>query len=266
MRASLLAVDLDGTLLDDNRVPQKDSVVGLHRFLNAGGEVALASGRGLASLKALAKEIGIAPHYIASNGAHVETSSGETKVDVISKETVARACEVGHVKNLHLVYYTDSGVLQEQRTYWGEVYQGRERVIEVQTTDVDTILSAPITKMIFVASPEEIQSLSKDLSIETIPNCTLTESEPEYLEVMPQGINKAVGLARLADLLNVPVDKTAAIGDYLNDLEMVQWARLSAAMANGHPTLIRAAKLVTRTNVQGGVGLFVDYLVGNQQE
>lgn len=73
------------------------------------------------------------------------------------------------------------------------------------------------------------------------------------IEISAPAVNKATGLAEVAGLLDVPVEQIIAFGDMPNDVEMLRWAGHGVAMANAHPTVLRAADEVTASNADDGV-------------
>ena len=75
---------------------------------------------------------------------------------------------------------------------------------------------------------------------------------PHWLDIMPPGVNKAVGLCAVQQALGIPPERTMVIGDYLNDLEMMDAAHWSFAMANAHPALKARARFSAPSNDEGG--------------
>lgn len=71
-------------------------------------------------------------------------------------------------------------------------------------------------------------------------------------------MNKAGGLAEVADLLGVDASETVAFGDMPNDMEMLEWARMGVAMGNAHPLLRGVTKAVTTSNDEDGVARVID--------
>lgn len=69
-------------------------------------------------------------------------------------------------------------------------------------------------------------------------------SSPEALEIVPTGVNKAAGLARVAAILGIPREETIAIGDGENDISMLRWAGLGIAMANAPENVKAAADVI----------------------
>ncbi len=91
----------------------------------------------------------------------------------------------------------------------------------------------------------------------------LTESEPEYLEFLPAHANKGEALATLSQSLEIPQQNVMAIGDYLNDLEMVSWAGFGVAMGNAVDEVKATAKAITGINDEGGVAMAISAVLSS---
>ena len=89
-------------------------------------------------------------------------------------------------------------------------------------------------------------------------NFSVYRSEPYFLEVMPKGIDKALSLARLLEVLGMTKDQMIACGDGYNDLTMVQFAGLGVAMENAVLPLRKAADYITLSNNEDGVAHVVE--------
>mgnify|MGYP001807295667 FL=1 len=89
----------------------------------------------------------------------------------------------------------------------------------------------------------------------------LVRSEADYVEFLPVGIHKGRGLQILCETLGVRAEEVAAIGDYFNDQEMLEWAGYAGAMG-GAPEALRAkADIVVSGHDEGGVANFVESIL-----
>ena len=86
-------------------------------------------------------------------------------------------------------------------------------------------------------------------------------SGPHWLDVMAAGVSKGAGLRTLQEALEVGRDETAAFGDYLNDLEMLDAAAHSYAMANAHPRLRARARHIAAANSDNGVARAIEAML-----
>ena len=81
----------------------------------------------------------------------------------------------------------------------------------------------------------------------------VTTSGWSYMDIIPEGVNKAAGLKEFLAYLDVPRSELIAFGDGENDLEMLKFAGLSYAMANGQDIVKKTAKFIAPTNNDNGV-------------
>ena len=110
--------------------------------------------------------------------------------------------------------------------------------------------------------PERIEELRLAKADCADYGVTCFKSKPEYLENVDSGVSKGAALARLCELLDIPVSASVAFGDEANDIEMLRTAGLGVAMGNATDTVKSIADTVTLTNEQNGVGAMLRYLVG----
>ncbi|AIE87754.1 Cof-type HAD-IIB family hydrolase [Fimbriimonas ginsengisoli] len=263
LKPSLIALDLDHTTLTSERIPHPANLEAIKRAQAAGVRVVLASGRIGTSMQPFAEMLGVTGAMICCNGAQVLDANGEELVaHLMDPEVLHRVVEYAVPAGIHVNVYTRTELLFLDRTPWAEEYARRLVTLSPRFTTVEEAKQHEILKVSIVDSAEAIQ-LHVQVLVPTIPPelALPTESEKEYLEFMHPLANKGNGLRRLAEELGIPQERTAAIGDYLNDLEMIQWAGVSGAVANGAEAVRAIANVVAPTNDEGGVAWFIDWLL-----
>ncbi|MFN3685039.1 MAG: Cof-type HAD-IIB family hydrolase [Fimbriimonadaceae bacterium] len=263
MPIRLLAVDLDGTLLDSDRRPHPRSAEALRRCRRAGVKVVLASGRVALTMAPFADEIGLERTFVCCNGAHVlDSVAGEVLHTPLPAEAALEILDFGRRRSLQTNLYFRDRIAFGFRSAFGDVYLSRVRFAVVDGVADDEIQRDPPTKMMLLAEPSELErhrpeaeALASRLGLRTVL------SEPDYLEFLVPTADKGSGLRALSRRLGIAREACAAIGDYSNDVEMLRWAGISAAMANGNDEAKRAAALVVSSNDEGGVAEFVERFV-----
>jgi len=162
---------------------------------------------------------------------------------------------------LHANLYTSDELYFLRDTKWGDLYRSRVETIIPKTLEPNAQFPNCLKAMI-VDSPDQILKHIEVLGpqVEQL-GVRITESEPEYLEFMLEGATKGTAIEKLADHLGLGQTEVAAIGDYLNDVEMLQWAGTSAAVANAHEATKNSAKYIVSSNDAGGVAEFIDEIV-----
>ena len=110
-----------------------------------------------------------------------------------------------------------------------------------------------ICKIVYIDRPAAPRLAQIRAELSCIAGLHVTSSWNDNLELMPQGVGKGAALLELADRLQIAREQTMAIGDFDNDLDMVQAAGVGVAMGNASPAVLRAAAFVTADNDHDGV-------------
>jgi hypothetical protein len=249
----LVAVDLDGTLLDD----AKRTGPGLDRVVAAleerGVVLVAASGRQYATLHRELDRPGLV--YIAENGAWVLKDGRQLSIDgldpAVARRAIARArarvragADAGHVLCGTAAAYVerhDDRFLDQVRPY----YASLELVDDLDTVQ-DEILKVAVYDFAGSAGSEPDFAELRD-------RATVVVSGPNWLDVGSPTANKGTALRRVQQSLGIGPDQTMAFGDYLNDLGMLGAARWSVAMSNAHPQVRAAAAHIAPSNNDNGV-------------
>ncbi len=261
----LIAIDLDGTLLDSNRTIPQANIDAIVQATKQGVLVVPASGRIGPSIKPFSDQLGLDGTMVCCNGAHVLSGNVELAHVGLSAEITRTVVEYAFEAKEHLNLYCRDKLYFTSDPVWGEVYLSRVRtIIPTEITKEEALMLLP-TKAILVADPNamprHLEYFSKNLPKDQVE---LVFSEPDYLEVLPAGVSKATGLAALAAHLGIPRENTAAIGDYFNDQQMIEWAGTGVAMANSPDEIKNLADVITNSNDECGVAAFIkDYVLTN---
>lgn len=252
----LIAVDMDGTLLDgDGAVP--DGLWPLLDELHDRGILfAPASGRQLATLQASFVD---APAdemiSIAENGAYVVRGDDEISSDALEpgfvaglvaflRGLVARGSNLGVVvcgKRSAYIERTDAAFVTECAKYYAKL----EVVDDLLGVD-DQILKIAVFDFGDAEATAPALAAYRDTH-------QVVVSGHHWIDIMNRGVNKGVALERLQAALGISREQTAAFGDYLNDLEMMDAAGHSYAMANAHPDILARARFQAPSNLDHGV-------------
>jgi Cof subfamily protein (haloacid dehalogenase superfamily) len=259
----LIAVDMDGTLLDgDGRIP--DALWPLLDRLHARGiRFAPASGRQLATLQRAFAEHLDHMVFIAENGAYVVEGDAEISSDAMDaaftaslvarlRALAAAGGDLGVVvcgKRSAYIERADAAFLAEAEKYYAHL-QVVDDLLEVD----DQILKVAIFDFADAAATapalEDLRATHQ-----------VVVSGEHWIDVMNLGVNKGVALRRLQAATGITHEQTAVFGDYLNDLEMMDAAALSFAMANAHPDIAARARFRAPSNLDHGVITTIEKLL-----
>lgn len=260
----LVAIDLDGTLLRDDKSLSQENVDAIKEAIEQGVQVVICTGRTLPSIQYLSKQLpqGDGDEYlILQNGAVIHqlpdlnivhetilTEGDRQAIYDIFKEY--RSEEVQMVAfdpdKLYLVddETANPTVVQDAKTLSTDITLAKfEEVLNLET----------LYKIVVFGGVEFIDDYLEKIPNDLYEQVHIVRSLPVAIEFIPKLANKANGLNALIQLLDIKAEDIMTIGDELNDYEMVKMAGLGVAMENGHPEVKRVADELTLTNNENGV-------------
>jgi hypothetical protein len=255
----LIALDLDGTLLTSDRELSLRAREAVQSAVDQGVIVCLASGRAVSTIFPFADQLGLAGPIVSCNGAYVLGLDREEIHHSSLPEDLARVVlEYARTNNVHTNLYTRGEVYFSQDGEWARIYRARTGITEQSVIDPAAMGAVVATKILFIDDREAILRHHEEMSkLLDSSGAEIVLSEAEYIEFLPPGIDKSVGLKAVASALSLQRHEVAAVGDYLNDLEMVRWAGFSGAVANGAAEVREQADLVVASNDNGGAAEFI---------
>ena len=244
--------DLDGTLLCSDKSISEGNRGAIDRATAAGHSFVIATGRPFESAKMVSDLLGLNGEgcYIVSyNGGHVYDCyhkkvlfSRQMDMQTL-RELFALADEAGS----YVQTYQNGEILTKAATEEMEWYASRTNLKACPRADALEYLTREPNKAIVIDIHD--QSRLERFRVEheqwAKGKCRMLFSCPQYLEVVPEGISKQSGIKFLANLLGVDIADTIAIGDEMNDIEMIKAAGIGIAVSNANPAAKEAADYVT---------------------
>lgn len=263
-KIKLVAIDIDGTLLDSARKVPEANRQALARAQAAGITVCLATGRLVPTILPIAEMAGVQGPLVTCNGAYVEAADGTPVLDTCLPDTVRDTLlDFADAEGITANVYQPRRVLSNRESERLALYRARTKAEPVVMTR-EELSHQRATKIIFIDEPNvNAQNFDRFSPLAGHESFHLTVSEPIYLEFLPPRVNKGVGLQALAAHMGLGREEVAAIGDYYNDREMLAWVGTSAVMASAPPDLHSVAGRVVATNDDCGVAEFLDLILGN---
>jgi len=265
---SLVVCDLDGTLLGpcDRGLDQAREAVSFSR--KAGASFTIATGRAFAAAERYLSYMGIETPIITNGGAMVSFPGREPIMERTIDVNVAR--EIGlELRRLRVPFYYIMG--KEMITEWKgpetRVYSenlGYE--IKIVPSLADSLSRSP-TQIVVRSEPEFAAHVEKAFSYRWASRVSVKRTLPHLIEFQPRGVSKARALDFLARRLGVARVEVLAIGDSLNDLDMLDWAGQNACVGNAHPFVKERVFYVAKSEYSEGVMEILErYLGGDQEE
>jgi Cof subfamily protein (haloacid dehalogenase superfamily) len=269
----LVACDMDGTLLDNNKKIPPANIEAVRKLKEAEIYFVIATGRHDSMVKWYLDDLHIEMPVISCNGALVrEPFSGRTfSTSPFSKKHALDILEICRRAGADYHIYCRDSIFGETETNKIKYYTELNR--NLPERDRVNLIVDPDYRGFIEGTEEELYKiliLSEDLTVLTAiedmifeRTCIRSSRSDHYLlDVMPHGISKATALKALCGELNISRDETAAIGDQLNDMEMLEFAGTAVAVANAVAEVRDASDIITaKTNVEGGAAEAIDRIL-----
>lgn len=266
----LIALDIDGTLLDSDRQLRPRVREAIAAAQRQGIVVTLATGRRYRGTAGVAAEAGIAAPLVLNNGNLVydEANGHALFHQPLALRTTRLAISIMHDRGFAPVLYrhaeTGPDVFYDRVTDDTWFWQWEPGTAEQVPNLLQAVAPAP-DKLLVHDRRERIDELAQTLK-QLLPgqwrSYVTDGAAPDYavLELFHGACSKAAGLRRLARHLGIQRREVLAIGDHYNDVEMLAWAGHGVAMANAPPEVQRHARLLTRSNDEDGVAAAIERL------
>lgn len=267
MEYKLLVLDLDGTLTNAKKEITPRNLEALIRVQEQGIHLVLASGRPTYGIVPLAEELRMKEFggYILSynGGEIINWETGEMIYEnVLPIDVVPVLYDCARNNNLSILTYDGPEIVTEHPE---DPYVEKEAFLNKMavraTNDFLTDITLPAAKCLIVGDPQRILPVESELSVKLQGRINVFRSEPYFLELVPQGIDKAQSLSVLIEELGISRKEVIAIGDGYNDLSMIKFAGLGVAMGNAQEPVKKAADYITLSNEDDGVAEVVEIFI-----
>ena len=259
----LIALDLDGTLLRNDKTISNRTKAVLKTLMEQGHYVMIATGRPFRSSAQYYKELALKTPIVNFNGAFVHHplssswGSFHTPLDIGIAKEIVDACNSYSFHNI-IAEIQDDVYLHNQNEHLLDIFNMGNPKITIG--DLRSYLPSSPTSLLIHAEPEDVTTIRSHLSevhAELIDHRRW--GDPFHvIEIVKSGLHKAVGIQRVANYLDIPQSRIIAFGDEDNDLEMLEYASIGVAMGNGISAVKNIANVTTASNEEDGVAMFLE--------
>ncbi len=269
MKYKLLCIDIDGTLLDDNKKLLPQIVESLKKETEKGVKIALISGRMPAGTNLIEQELGIQCIKACNAGSYILMGD-----QCISSRTL-------QPRTMKMIYYEIAKknqlplwIFREEKWYVTDVDKQVEKEIEIiryepEVVDVEELASrweeegAAPNKLLIAAEADRIPALREEIRALGLPDIDQASSSDIFIEIFPHGVDKGEALREICHKLDIRREEVVAFGDHQLDIPLIEAAGIGIAMGNAIPELKEKADFVTKTNNEAGISYALEhYLAG----
>lgn len=277
----LIAIDLDGTLLNSYGEVSKENRKAIKYAIDKGVKVVLASGRDPQTMEKISLELGIDDYLIAGNGASVYDIKSEKNIyeKFIKKEKALKIIKMCKENSIFFSLYTDKGIITESLNYNVKVFnsENKNRPLEKQTNielvqdvyeytknnkmNILKIIICDNSKIIFNNIIQKLKKINgiEVLDIEHMSKKSIKigteeiEIEYYYTEISSKNVDKWEAIEFLINEFNINRREVICIGDNLNDKKMVENAGIGISMKNSALASKKIGDFITEDNNSNGV-------------
>ncbi len=231
----MIALDMDGTLLDDKKEITSWTKKQIMKAHQAGVIIVLCTGRPFHHCYTYVQNLQLNSHLITCNGGQIFESDYTTVIAENLLEAEALADLYRYAQDLKM----DTWTISSKEPFYNDIPDNYNDYRWLK----------------FSCSHKDEKILNKiEAKVHSIDGIEVSNRTAVTVEVNPAGVNKAAALELVCEKLGITMKNVMAVGDSLNDVKMIQSAGIGVAMGNGQPAVKQAADDITDTNQHDGVG------------
>lgn len=261
----LIAFDLDGTLLNENRELSEYNIKAIKKLIKKDIKIVIATGRPYAGFSRFLKELGILGennYSITNTGSIIRknTDNGNILVNAMNLNDYLFIKDLTkNYENLQVSFYTDDYIYMDEKTP-NEAFIHDKNILKMETRNTLAFGSEPICRINVMGEKERLDKFQEEnLTILEKKYATM-RNETFCFEILNKDSSKGKSLEFLSEYLNIERDEIMAFGDNVNDVDMIEYAGVSVAMKNGKDVLKAKADYIAKPNSEDGVARFlIDY-------
>lgn len=259
MKYQMLVLDIDGTLTTSEKKISPATHKALLKLQKDGVYVVLASGRPTAGILPYARELQLEDYgnYILSfNGARIlNLRTNEIIYDkTLPADAIPILYEEALASHTGLISYEGNDAIAATEIDHYMEYEARINRIAIRRVEnFPSYVTFPVNKCLMTGEPEHPVSVEKRLKERFHGLLNIYRSEPYFLEIMPQNIDKAASLQKLLSSLGLTQNQMICCGDGYNDVSMIEFAGVGVAMANAQEIVKQSADFITGSNNEDGI-------------
>lgn len=260
----ILVVDIDGTVTNSEKNVTQKTFDAIMRIQKEGKKFVIASGRPTAGTNCVANTLKLSEfggYVLSFNGAKItnkktnkvifDNSLPANIIKDIYKDAIANGVGIMTYKNDKIISGTPIDKYQQ--------LEANINNMEIEYVEnFENFVDFSSNKCLLTAEPNIAEKVEKLLAKKYTNSLSIFRSEPFFVEIMPQNIDKAFSLSKLLEHLSLSKEQMICIGDGFNDISMIKYAGLGVAMQNAQEIVKNAADFITMSNDEDGVAYVIE--------
>ncbi|MBB6215351.1 hypothetical protein HNQ80_001440 [Anaerosolibacter carboniphilus] len=278
----LIAVDMDGTLLNHWKEISEENIQAIKKAQSMGIEVVIATGRAYFDAKKICEKAGLNLHIISDNGALIHTKDGEQISSItMEKKDVQRIITELEEQNFYYEIFAERGIYSTYNRKNALEEEAKDCTDNLKFEMIQTAIAIQFGQnghkllenneaildaeekfySVFALTFDEERLRDGMKHFAQMEHLSMISSANNNFELANKLTSKGNALEKLSRMLNISLDHTVAIGDSYNDISMFEKANLSVAMGNAHNDIKALCDTVTLTNDENGVAYIVNQII-----
>lgn len=261
----LVALDIDGTLVHEDGSAGDAVQREVARLMSAGHEVMLATGRSVASTLPVLDQFSLTPEYVVCSNGAITLKRDADAPDGYRREFV-ETFDPASVLNTISAHLSDARYAVEDETGFSRythAFPDAALGLASQKVEFDSLIGMRATRVVVVSPDHAVEDFLKIVERMGLHRVSYSIGWTAWLDIAPDGVNKATALERVRLALDIPLDRVVAVGDGRNDVEMLQWAAQrgrGVAMGQAPSDVIAVANAVTSPVSEDGLAALLAQL------
>ncbi len=259
MAYEILVLDIDGTLTNSQKEISGKTLDSIMKIQERGHKVVLASGRPTPGVLPLANKLKLSEYngYILSfNGAKIINCNTNEIIyqKVLPGDIIPRLHTAASENSVGIISYEDNCIITDSEIDEFMETEARINGIPIKkVNDFPSYINFNVNKCLMTGHSAKLEKVEVIMREKFGQQLSIYRSEPFFLELMPQNIDKAYSLGKLLEYLGLSKEQMISCGDGYNDLSMIQYAGMGVAMANAQDVVKKAADYITLSNDEDGI-------------
>lgn len=263
MKYKLMAVDMDGTLLNSKGELTRNNIKAIKNAVEKGLIFTISTGRPIQGVEGFNDILGIDLPFITYNGSMVVM--GKSKEILYEKcldaEDAIKIYELGKQYDATVIVWAKNQLFVSRMDERVKSYCSMSKVVPILVEDIQSIVKDGASKVLWYDEIENINRFEAMVGSIVGENVNFHTSKPIFLEFVHREASKGIALQKIAEHYGIEREQIIAIGDGANDLSMIEYAGLGVAMGNANAYIKDKAKFITRSCDEDGVAYVLERFI-----